>query len=81
MHYEVRFTGTENEMTNQAWQETLDYLGGMTTKLAQIKEEQQTEGNAERSEKTAQLIGMFWGIQGYYPNKALQEFFIGTRNI
>ena len=81
MHHTVRFTGSETEMVDQAWQATLNYLGDMTDKLALVKEEQQTEGNAKRSKQVAHAIGLFWGIEGYYPIKALEQFLLGERTI
>jgi len=81
MKHTVTFEGTEEEMTNQAWEETLSYVGDMQKKLQQIKEKGATEGSEARSEKTAQLLGLFWGIGGYYPHRALKEFFMGTRKI
>jgi hypothetical protein len=81
MHHTVKFAGTETEMIDQAWQATLDYLGDMINKLAQIKEEQQTEGNAKQAEQVAKAVGFFWGIEGYYPIKALEQFLLGERTI
>ena len=81
MKYTVKFEGTEAEMVEQAWKEILSYLGDMQKKLGKIKKEGATEGSEERSEKTAQLLGMFWGIEGHYPHLALKEFFMGTRKI
>ena len=81
MHYEVRFTGTETERTDQAWQEILAYVGDMKSKLVNVRKENKTEGNEQQAKFVADTVGMFWGISGYHPNKALQEFFMGTRNI
>ena len=81
MKHIVQFEGTEEEMLEQAWKETLSYIGSLTPKLRKIKKEQKTEGSEPRSEKTATLVGMFWGIEGYYPHLALKEFFMGTRKI
>jgi len=81
MHHTVRFTGNEAEMTDQAWQSTLSYIGDLVNRLAQIKEEHQTEGNAKKAEQTAIAVGFFWGIEGYYPIKAIEQFLLGERTI
>jgi len=81
MKHTVKFVGTEEEMTNQAWDATLNYLGSLQKKLREIKEDGETEGSEERSEQAALLVGMFWGIEGYYSHLALKEFFIGTRKL
>lgn len=81
MHYEVTFTGTDTEKLEQAWTETKAYLGDMTAKLVTLREEQQTIGSQERAEYVAGMIGMFWGIEGYYPVRALEQFLLGTREI
>lgn len=81
MKHTVQFEGTEAEMLEQAWKETLSYIGPLQKKLKAIKKEGATEGSEPRSKKTAQLVGMFWGIEGHYPRRALEEFFMGTRKI
>jgi len=77
----VKFVGTETEMLDQAWKETLSYIGDMTEKLVKIKEEQRTEGDAKQAERVARAIGFFWGIEGYYPITAIEQYLMGERNI
>ena len=80
MHYEVTFTGTDTEKLDQAWKQTKSYLGEKyMEKMAVLREEQQTIGNPKRAEQVAAMIGMFWGISGYYPITAVEQFLLGTR--
>lgn len=81
MHYEVTFTGTDTEKLEQAWAEIKAYLGDLTAKLVALREEHKTIGNQKQAEYVAGVIGMFWGIEGYYPIRALEQFLLGTREV
>jgi hypothetical protein len=81
MHYEITFTGTDEQKLEQAWAETKTYLGDMTAKLVTLREEHETIGNQKKAEHMANVIGLFWGIQGYYPITALEQFMLGIREI
>lgn len=81
MHHTVTFVGSDADKLDQAWEATLDYLGDLADKLESIRAEQNTVGNPEAAKFVALNIGIFWGIEGYYPIKAIEQYMLGERTI
>jgi hypothetical protein len=80
MSYEIRFTGTEEQMADQAWSEILGYLGvDNVPLLPKVRESVMKDGNSV--DAVVDMIGMMWGISGKYPSLALKQFLLGERDI
>ena len=72
-HYE--FEGTDEERTEEAWEVTCGYLGDrQKTALVGSRD----RGDA-RAENAATVACLMLGISGYYPLRAMTEFFQGKR--
>jgi hypothetical protein len=80
MSYEIRFTGTEEQMADQAWAEILGYLGADNVPLLP-KVRDQVMAESRPIDDIVNMIGMMWGISGKYNSLALKQFLLGERNI
>lgn len=78
MHYEVRFTGTDEEKTDQAWDEILSYLGERNTPMLEGVRTQ-VAATTDTVDGIVNMISMMWGINGTYPRLALKQFLLGER--
>jgi len=72
-HYE--FEGTDEERTEEAWEVTCGYLGD---RQKTALEGSRDRGDA-RAENAATVACLMLGISGYYPLRAMTEFFQGKR--
>ncbi len=74
-HYE--FEGTDEQRTDEAWEVTCGYLGDkQKNKLEKLRE---TMPGTDGVPGVVNLAMLTLGISGYYPHRALTEFFYNER--
>ena len=73
-HYE--FEGTDEQKTDEAWEVTCGYLGD---KQKNKLEWHRYRCSEDRIAQAVTITMLTMGIDGYYPHRALTEFFEGKR--
>ena len=80
MKYEIHFTGTDVDKTDQAWNEILAYLGKENTPMLEGVRNQ-VAATTDTVDGIVNMISMLWGIEGTYPCLALKQFLLGEREV
>jgi hypothetical protein len=78
-HYE--FEGTDEQRTEEAWEVTCGYLGDkQKNKLEEIRREVNQTDAQEQIGNIVNMAMLSLGISGYFPHRAITEFFFGKRD-
>jgi len=78
-HYE--FEGTDEQKADEAWGVTCEYLNAKQKKTLEGMRLQMEQQSAwEQLDKVVTMSMLTTGMDGYYPHRALTEFFYGERD-
>lgn len=73
----ILFEGTEEQMTDEAWEVACEYLDVM--QKDRLKEMRSQIEEKEQLKKVVNMSMLVLGISGDYPHRAMTEFFEGKR--
>lgn len=77
----ILFEGTPEQMTNEAWEVTCEYLAEPQKRtLEDMRFQMEEESAWEQLEKVVTMSMLSLGISGDYPRQAMVEFFYGERD-